>query len=692
MKVFVVLILVLFILIIGTWISTGVIIWDKELNIGVVTRLDMHPVVIIFFAIWIVVFVLASTRFYNWYKSLVQKENTYKDFFNNAPMGIYQTSPQGEVLDVNQTLLDMMQYDSLSDLHDFNLEIEGYNEKSSEIRRRFKDIIERDGVVKGFEAEWKTREGEILHVRENARVVRDENDNILYYEGTVEDISKQKKAEENLYLSREQYKRLFENAPLGIYQTTRDGEIANANPALLRMLEYESLADIQNRDLEFEGYSKDSTIDRRQFVEMIERDGYVKGLEENWITKTGRVIPIRENARIVKGPDGGVSFYEGTVEDITERKKVEEENIKLSTAVEQSSNVIVITDVNGNIEYANPKFTEQTGYTAQEAFGQNPRILKTGTQTREYYAEMWQAITAGQTWRGQFNNKKKNGDCYWENVTITPIKNELGRITNFLAIKEDITAQKQSEEEIKRQNKALIIAKEKAEESDRLKSAFLANVSHEIRTPMNGIIGFTEMLKDPDLEQEEKDEFLGIIQESGKHLLDIINDLLEISRIESGQMELSIAEMNINELFEFIYSSFKPESDDKGIDLSINNLVDEKECIIETDYNKLCAIMNNLMKNAIKYSNEGSIEMGCKKNHKCFDFFVKDTGIGIHPDNKEVIFERFRQVSESSTREYDGAGLGLSIVKSYVELLGGRIWVESELRKGSVFYFTIPYN
>jgi CheY-like chemotaxis protein len=238
----------------------------------------------------------------------------------------------------------------------------------------------------------------------------------------------------------------------------------------------------------------------------------------------------------------------------------------------------------------------------------------------------------------------------------------------------------------------LIAAKKRAEESDRLKSSFLANMSHEIRTPMNGILGFTELLKKPNLTGEEQQEFIGIIQISGARMLNTINNIVDFSKIESGQVKVDIKESNINEQIEFLYAFFKPEIESKGMQFFFKNSLPAKEAIIKTDNEKIYGILTNLIKNAIKFTNEGSIEFGYEKKGEYLEFFVKDTGVGIPDNQKELIFERFRQGSENHTRGYEGSGLGLSICKSYVEMLGGKIWVESEEGKGSIFYFTIPYN
>lgn len=242
----------------------------------------------------------------------------------------------------------------------------------------------------------------------------------------------------------------------------------------------------------------------------------------------------------------------------------------------------------------------------------------------------------------------------------------------------------------------LVRAKEHAEESDRLKSAFLANMSHEIRTPMNGILGFAGLLKEPDLSGEELQEYIQVIEKSGSRMLNIINDIMSISKVEAGQMEITLSETNINDQAKYLYTLFKPEVEGKGMKFSLKIALSDKDAVIKTDKEKIYAILTNFIKNAIKFTHSGSIEFGYsvkpKDGIEKLEFFVKDTGMGIREEQKDFIFERFRQGSESLTRNYEGAGLGLAISKAYVVMLGGKIWVESTEGKGSVFYFTIPYN
>ncbi|HEY9168697.1 MAG TPA: CHASE domain-containing protein [Lutibacter sp.] len=236
----------------------------------------------------------------------------------------------------------------------------------------------------------------------------------------------------------------------------------------------------------------------------------------------------------------------------------------------------------------------------------------------------------------------------------------------------------------------LKIAKEKAEVSSRLKSAFLANMSHEIRTPMNAILGFTELLEQPELTGERQKKYFEIIRKSGSRLLTVLNDIIDISKVEAGQVEVIMMEVNIFEQIKEVHALFNTEASRKGISLVVNNSLSINHSTIKTDGHKINAILVNLVKNAIKYSDEGTIEIGVSKKESFLEFYVKDTGIGIEKNRQKAIFDRFVQADIEDVKALQGSGLGLTISKAYVEMLGGEIWVESEPGNGATFYFTIP--
>jgi len=490
-------------------------------------------------------------------------------------------------------------------------------------------------------------------------------------------------AKEQTQASIQKYNELFDLLPLGYLILSRDGEIIEINAFGSQMLGKEHIY-LNNRN--FRLYITDET---KPVFDIFLRNTFCNQTDETCgvtlISAENQPIYVHLSGHVTKNGEQCIV----SMVDITERKQSEKKLKLLSRAMEKSPVTVMIADKEGNIRYTNPKFTEITGYTREEVLGQNPRILQSGKQPSEFYNELWETILSGSDWHGEFQNKKKNGDLYWESAVISSIVNDSGAIAYFIAVKEDITIKKQMIAD-------LINAKEKAEESDRLKSAFLANMSHEIRTPMNGILGFTDLLKEPNLSGKAQKDYINIIELCGARMLDTINNIVDISKIESGQMIVAKSETNINEQIESIFSFFTPPIAQKGIHFSFRNSLPENEANIITDHKMIHIILSNLIKNAIKFTEKGSIEIGYSRSitmlNSVLTFYVKDTGVGIPPENTNIIFERFRQGSESNSRNYEGAGLGLSISKAYVEMLGGKIWVESEVKKGSTFLFTIPYN
>ena len=406
-------------------------------------------------------------------------------------------------------------------------------------------------------------------------------------------------------------------------------------------------------------------------------------IELEMIRKDGTTVWTEVKTSLICDEDNHPIGILGVTRDIAKRKFAMDELRKLTRAVEQSPDSILITNTNGDIEYINPAVLKISGYSADELIGQNPRIFKSGETPKSMYKALWHTITKGNVWEGEFQNKKKCGDLFWEAATISPVTDKNGKITHYLAIRKDITEQKRMTQE-------LIEAKEHAEESDRLKSAFLANMSHEIRTPLNSIIGFSDLLNDPNFDEEQKAEFTKTIINNGNSLLVIISDILDLSMIAAGQMKIKNERFSIQKLLEDLENEFKLKACDKGIEFRMEIPSECAEVIIENDKYRIRQILVNLIGNALKFTSHGFVEMGFSITENRIQFHVKDTGIGIASKYLQAIFDRFRQVETSKTRRYGGNGLGLVISKNLAELCGGRLWVESELGKGSTFYFTLP--
>jgi PAS domain S-box-containing protein len=370
--------------------------------------------------------------------------------------------------------------------------------------------------------------------------------------------------------------------------------------------------------------------------------------------------------------------------DITQKKWSDMELSKFSLAVRESSASIIITDYLGKIEYVNPKFTQTTGYSLEEVKGRNPGILNSGTHPKRYFKSLWDTILSGNEWYGEILNRRKDGSLYWELETISPVRGKNGVITHFVSVKEDISQKKEMEFELKR-------ALDKAEESDRLKSSLLANMSHEFRTPMNGILGLTAILKDM-IENQQQLKMLEGIYISGKRLMNILDAILELADLEAHKNTKDYAPVNISNIATGIYNEFKIRAENKKLSL-VFSIKDETLCV-RAQIKNIQQVFYQLLDNAVKFTDKGQIEFSIDSIERDGLLFgritVRDTGIGISEENQLLIFEEFRQVSEGLSRIYEGAGIGLSLVKKIVNLLDGKIFIESELKAGTKFQVLLP--
>jgi PAS domain S-box-containing protein len=365
----------------------------------------------------------------------------------------------------------------------------------------------------------------------------------------------------------------------------------------------------------------------------------------------------------------------------------------LSRAVEQSSSAMVITDRNGLIEYVNPRFTATTGYAAEEVIGRSPSFLESGEQSDAFYAELWQTITSGRDWRGEFHNRRRDGTLYWEAATISPVTDGRGQITHYAAIKDDITEQKQRDEELKCYAAALEQSSRLAESATRAKSEFLANMSHEIRTPITAILGYADVLADSPLELNQQ-EALEIIRRNGDHLLAIVNDVLDLSKIEAGKLRAEPTRCSPFAILDNTISLMQIHAQTKGLFLTAECVPPIPETIW-TDPTRLQQILYNLVSNAIKFTDNGGVRLELRLLERDTDaasiqFQVTDSGIGISPDQCSRLFRPFEQADTSTTRKFGGTGLGLAISKRLAEALGGDITVQSTVGRGSVFRLVIP--
>ena len=494
--------------------------------------------------------------------------------------------------------------------------------------------------------------------------------------------------EEKLKESEEQYRLLIQNQGEGVGVVDLNETFVLVNPAAEEMFGVGKGGLLHRNLLDFIDNEHKAIVER----ETNQRSKAEKSTYEIDIIRPSgerRTILITATPQFSK--NGKLSGTFGVFRDITERKKMEQKIIESEayyrTLIDISPDGIIVTNIEGNVVYASKKAYEIFGVPSGEnVIGTS--IVK-GLAPENQQAVMQNVIN---NLKGkvipetrEIKLQKFDGTIFWGELSSSPLSDLSGNPIALMIICRDITDRKLAESE-------LIRSKEKAEESDRLKTAFLHNISHEIRTPMNAIIGFSALLNEPELDKESQNSYTEIITQSSNHLLSIVSDIIEISNIEAGILKLNVKKTNLNGLLRNIHTQFMGKATEKNLEFSINTCLKDSESQIWTDESKLTQVLSSLVNNAVKFTARGNISLGCSMKERFIEFYVRDTGIGISDDQFEKIFDRFYQVESTIARQYEGTGLGLSIAKAYVELLGGSIWLTSEPGNGSTFFFTIPYN
>ncbi len=537
-----------------------------------------------------------------------------------------------------------------------------------------------------------------------------------------------------LEASEEKYRLYFDHAPVGYQSLDQTACFLDVNQTWLDILGYKK-EEVIGKCLGDFLHPKNQKLFRESFKANIQKKEVLRDIVFLLRHKDGHYITAEYTAKFATDKSGRFSRTHCIFQDISERMAIEEENKrhnKIEMALYEISKFSnanlnlhdflekVHTQIGGILEaknffislydkinntYTFPYFIDETEKSkplgnVHLSSSLTDLVRREGKghfitrEIEEHLIKDKHMQVFGQPsaiWLGAplFNafNKEVIGV-----ISVQDYSNEDAYSTSDLEILEIFAYNIGSFIERIQNHEALKIAKEKAEESDRLKSAFLANMSHEIRTPMNGILGFTELLKEPDISSEELDQYIDIIARSGKRLLNIINDLMDISKIEAGQVELFLSNTNINKQLDYLHSFFLPEMRKKGLDFIKFLPPLNKTLFLYTDKEKLNAILSNLLKNALKYTKQGSIEFGYEIQKDSIKFFVKDTGIGISEDRREAIFERFVQADIEDSKALEGAGLGLAISKAYSEILNGKLWLKPNEHGGSSFFLEIPIN
>ncbi|MFO8061523.1 MAG: PAS domain S-box protein [bacterium] len=638
-------------------------------------------------------------------KSQLEETKTfYKNIFENFADLYLRSSLDGRIETLSPSVKDMLGY-SPEELYGSNIKVI-YTDLHD--REEFIRQLKKTGSVSNYELRLKTKKGNVKTCSVNAHFIYDSDGNPQYIEGSLHDITNIKQIEKALFRSQERFQMHFEYSSQAIIEVTNKLIISAWNPAAERIFGFSGEESIGKRidELIIPHNEKDRAVNLLD--ELKSKKESIKTINRN-ITKSGKTVICEwyETPLIDKNGQflGIMSTAKNITEDIKNRKSLEQ----LSKAVEQSPASIVITDKEGDIEYVNKKFTDITGYSYDDAIGENPRILNSGEQDKGLYTEMWDTILSGNEWTGQLRNKTKDGRLFWEQASISPMLDEEGRISHFVAVKEDITLKKQRQEELKQTKKQLeIMNKEllsnidmanqyalEAQFANEAKSRFLANMSHEIRTPMNGIMGMLGLLQDTSLD-ESQHEYAGIAQSSAESLLSLINDILDFSKIESGKLEMEETSFNLQNILEELNDMLGLRAQQSRIEYAYL-IPGQIQGNLIGDSGRLRQVLVNLLGNAVKFTEEGSVnlivtQLSSDEEKVRLEFSVEDTGIGIKEEKLEKIFETFSQAESGTTRKYGGTGLGLTISKKLVELMGGELTVESTEGEGSKFRFDVEFR
>ena len=544
----------------------------------------------------------------------------------------------------------------------------------------------------------RTRSGEVLDVAIRSHAIAFDGRPARLVQ--VHDVTAQRRAEAALRESEERLRLLVEYAPVALAMLDRDRRFLAVSRRWLRDFGHEG-SDVLGRHFD---EVLPGAPDRWREAHRRALAGEVAAAGEDAVARPdGPVVHYRWEVRPWYG--AGANAVGGIVafsEDVSEVVRAREEVTKLSRAVEQSPESILITDLEGRIEYVNQAFVETTGFARDEVVGRNARVLRSGHTPPETYRDMWETLAAGRVWEGEFVNRRMNGELYVDRATISPLAGPDGRTTHFVAVQEDVTERRRTLEELERyrtQLEHLVVertaeleeARARAVAASEAKSTFLANMSHEIRTPIHAVVGLTHLLlrDDPTAAQAER---LHKVQSSAGHLLAIVSDILDLAKIEAGKLAIEERDFHLSAVLDQVASIVAQAARDKGLALEVDG--DAVPLWLRGDPVRLRQALLNLAGNAIKFTERGSVRLaarllGATDAGLQVRFEVADTGIGIPPDRIPRMFESFEQADASITRDYGGTGLGLVITRRLAELMGGEVGVESEPGRGTTIWLDV---
>ena len=531
------------------------------------------------------------------------------------------------------------------------------------VTSRFSEILKSGEPISYLENEVRRKDGHVVTLESRGTPIINENGRRIGYRGIDRDITERKHAEQKLRQSEERFKGAFHNSPIGIALVSPEGGFLQVNSQLCDTLGYreKELLTLRFQDLT---YPDDLEADLAQVLQMLSGDINSYTMEKRYVHKNGQVIWALLSVGLVRDQEGRPFHFVSQIKDITERKNAELEQNKLWRAVENSPLCIVITDIHGTIEYVNPAFSVITGFTFEEVVGENPRILQSGKHDAAFYADLWQTIAAGKTWHGEMCNRKKNGDLLWEQVAISPVKDNAGNVVNFVAVKQDVSDRK-SLEQLK-------------EDIDRI-------MRHDLKTPLNAIIGIPQILEMEDNLTGEQREYIGMIKTAGRRMLEMIDSSLDIYKMENGAYRYDPAPVDVTPVIQRIMDETQSLASAKNSDLRFEDECGGRPVMVLGEKPLLLSMLSNLAVNALEASPPNESVVIAARD--------LDDGVEIAVHNKGAVPEAVRKdffQKYTTHGKKKGTGLGTYSAKLIAEKMNGRIRMATSEKTGTVVSVVLP--
>lgn len=539
-----------------------------------------------------------------------------------------------------------------------------------------------------------SKTGKEYHISDSAAPIKDENDKVVGVVLVFRDITETYKIQEKIEENEGRMRMIIESTELGMWEWTYTKEQISLFSDVARLLGY---SENEIKPTVKNWFSLIHKEDRFRVMKSLSDHIFNRApsfeSEHRMLTKSGNWKWVMTIGKFVLRDSRGKPLRAlGIYRDIDARKISEEKIYFHANLLNDVETGIFVLGNDNRFTFWNSYLTKLYGWCENEVLGKSASEVFLWKEYDEDSIDAISNLHRGESLIGEYKSKKKDGTLFTALIKYTPLFDKAGRLTGTVGIISDISARKQMETELRVKNLELIKAKERAEESDKLKTAFLANLSHEVRTPMNGILGFAELLKEKGLSEFDQNRYIEVIEHSGLRMVKIIDDLVDISKIEAGTVKLNPEHFNLNNLLDGLYNFFLPQMSKKGLKFSLHKGSPESEFIINTDSSRLEQVLSNLISNAEKFTDDGFVDFGYSMSNGYIKFYVKDSGVGVPLQHQKIIFERFRQAGHSNRKTNDGTGLGLAICKAFVEMMGGSIGVTSEMDRGAEFWFTIPHE